>query len=342
VVDARLLGFVTSAAETGVPDPSKAKFAADVAIFSGVERGEEFHIAGTMECQSAEAAGQITKQLIAARDRFKQFATRTVPLDMGPVGLLRIFAQLAENTKIEAEGAKVVSQTALTAKVSQAFTQAIPEARAAALRAMGVNQMKQIGIALHNYHDVNKRFPAAVVMGPDGKTPHSWRVEILPYLEDPALQQIYKDYRTDEPWDSEHNKALIDKTNFFNVPSEKPNKDCGYFAAVGPGTMFDPLDKGTNIRQITDGTSRTIAIVEAKRSIPWTKPEDIEFDPDKDFPKLGGYFGGGFNALYVDGSVHFLPEDLEKETLAALLTRAGHEIIEGDDGSGRPKIRRAD
>jgi prepilin-type processing-associated H-X9-DG protein len=198
--------------------------------------------------------------------------------------------------------------------------------------------MKQIGIALHNYHDVNKHFPPAVVMGPDGKTPHSWRVEILPYLEAINLQQLSKQYRMDEPWDSEHNKKLIEATDFFSVPGEKPSKDCGYFFAVGPGTAFDPVDKAT-FRNITDGTSKTIAVVEAKRSIPWTKPEDIEFDPDKPLPKLGGYFGGGFNTLFFDGSVHFLPDDIDEKGLRALVTSRGREIIVNDPQTDTPKVQ---
>ncbi len=72
-----------------------------------------------------------------------------------------------------------------------------------------MNDLKQIGLAMHNYHDVNKHFPAPVIMGPDGKTPHSWRVAILPYLDQ---QELYKQYNLNEPWDSPHNKKLLKKS----------------------------------------------------------------------------------------------------------------------------------
>src|SRR5690606_7573706 len=91
-----------------------------------------------------------------------------------------------------------------TAKqIIQAMTPAVVSGRTAAHRTAATNQFKQIGIAMHNYHDVNGRFPAPVMIGPDGKTPHSWRVAILPYLDQ---QELYKQYKFDEAWDSEHNK----------------------------------------------------------------------------------------------------------------------------------------
>jgi hypothetical protein len=220
--------------------------------------------------------------------------------------------------------------------VAQEFAQAVGPAQAAAHRARSANQMKQLAIALHNFHDAYKRFPDAVEMGPDGTTPHSWRVTILPFLEDPNLQAIYKQYRMNEPWDSDHNKKLVAETDFFSEGGD-PKQQCSYFFAVGPGTMFDPANAPPSIRKIRDGTSNTVAIIEAKKSIPWTKPEDLDFDPAKPLPKVGGFFEGGFNAAMFDGSVHFLPDTLDEKTFRALVTSDGREVIERENDV--PKVR---
>jgi hypothetical protein len=84
----------------------------------------------------------------------------------------------------------------------------LKSARAQAGRAQSVNNLKQIGLALHNYHDVYKSFPPAAIYSKDGKPLLSWRVAMLPYLHT-SQGNLLKKFRLDEPWDSEHNRALI-------------------------------------------------------------------------------------------------------------------------------------
>gem|GEM_PF-1993463 len=192
---------------------------------------------------------------------------------------------------------------------------AVMQARESARRAKSMNNLKQILLALHFYHEKHNHFPPPVVMGPDGKTPHSWRVEILPFLDQ---QPLYDSYRMDEPWDSEHNLKIAQKqVSVFHDPSDNKPANASYFAVVGKNTVFGNKT-GIDFRKITDGLSNTIAIVEAKRDIPWTKPEDIQFD-GKQVPKFGGFFSGGFNAALSDGSVRFFPKDLDQKTLKNLL-----------------------
>jgi hypothetical protein len=102
---------------------------------------------------------------------------------------------------------KVEGTEAFGPMVASLLLPAISKARGAAQRAQSTNNLKQIALALHNYHDVHKALPAAVMLGPDGKTKHSWRVAILPYIEQ---ENVYKQYRFDEPWDSENNKKVLD------------------------------------------------------------------------------------------------------------------------------------
>ncbi|MHB1036427.1 MAG: DUF1559 family PulG-like putative transporter [Pirellulales bacterium] len=193
-----------------------------------------------------------------------------------------------------------------------------------------MNNLKQIMLALHNYHDTMKTFPAAAGPQPGnqkpGQPPVSWRVLILPYVEEMAL---YQQYRFDEPWDGPNNKKLLARMPaVFKAPGSKvaAQGKTNYLGVVGDAYAFAP-DKGRRFAEFTDGTSNTIMVVEAsdEKAVPWTKPED--FTPDKTKPIAGlvGLRQGGFLAARVDGSVVRLPAGIDAATLNALFTRAGGE-----------------
>jgi beta-lactamase regulating signal transducer with metallopeptidase domain len=187
------------------------------------------------------------------------------------------------------------------------------------------NNLKNLGLAMWNYHNSHGHFPPAAVLGPDGKTPHSWRVELLPLVDQKAL---YGEYQMNEPWDSPANlKVLAQMPDVFRSPFDDPKSiKSGYYALVGPGTIFGEL-AGVKVSQITDGTSNTLMLVEAKRDIPWTKPEDIAFDAERPLPSLGGFLDGMFAAGMADGSVGILNVDLPKDKLKWLILRNdGHPI----------------
>lgn len=299
---------------------------ADLALFKGEEVSGAFQVTGTVTCRSVQSAQTIDsavhKVLADIRTEIEAVSQRQ-PMDV----MSQIFLRLIDATKVDASGTTVQARTVISADTAMEFATAVGPARLASFQAQSQNKLKQIAIALLNYHNTHKTFPPAVVMGPDGKTPHSWRLELLPYME-VGKKDVYDRYKMDEPWDSPDNLKLIDEAaDVFSVPSEQPSKDCGYFLLVGPGTVFDPDQPPPKIRNITDGTSKTIGVVEAKRKIPWTKPEDIAYDPDKPLPTLGGFFEGGFNTAFMDSSVRFLAEDLDEATLRALISRAGREPV---------------
>ncbi|MFN0055765.1 MAG: DUF1559 domain-containing protein [Planctomycetales bacterium] len=236
---------------------------------------------------------------------------------------------LLDNVKIVQKDREVQVNAAADSKdlvtLVSAMLPAVSAARDAARRTQSMNNLKQIGLAMHNYADVNKSFPPAVLYGPDGKTPYSWRVALLPYLEQDAL---FRQYNFNEPWDSANNKQILAKMppqlRDPNEPATSTN--ASYFALTGPDTVFSGKD-GTGFAKILDGTSNTLMIVEAQRDIPWTKPEDIPYAADKNLPKLGGHYPEGFLALFCDGAVRFIAKALDEKTLRTLITKAGGEAI---------------
>jgi prepilin-type processing-associated H-X9-DG protein len=206
---------------------------------------------------------------------------------------------------------------------------AVQKVRDAAGRAQSQNNLKQIGLALHNYHDVNAALPPAAICDKRGKPRLSWRVAILPYLEQ---ENLYKQFKLDEPWDSEHNKKLIGampKTYALPTAPLKPGETY-YRALVGNGAAFETI-RGTRFADFTDGLSNTLLVVEAAEGVPWTKPDELEYDPEKPLPKFGTFSNGGFNALFGDGSVRFILPSIAEKTLRALITRAGGEVVDPNE-----------
>lgn len=219
--------------------------------------------------------------------------------------------QVTVSTSTDTDIAKTVMVTLMPA---------VMQAREAARRSQAKNNLKQIGIALHNYHETHGHFPSPTNVGPDGETVHSWRVAILPFLDE---TELYSQYKRDEPWNSEHNRQLLARIPkpFRNPNASGDESHSSCFAVTGTGTAMPVGPKGLGVKDMTDGNSNTILIVEAQREIPWTKPEDIPYDAEKEVPKFGGYHKGGFNVLLCDGAVRFVSERIAKDTLRNLITR---------------------
>jgi beta-lactamase regulating signal transducer with metallopeptidase domain len=182
-------------------------------------------------------------------------------------------------------------------------------------------------------------FPPAVIYGKDGKGkyPHSWRVELLPYLK---ARELYDEYHFDEPWDSKANKNVLAKMPdiYRNPGDDVVSVNSAYYVLVGrlvDGNVEGPAlqtffssKTGVAFRQVTDGVANTIAIVEAKRDIPWTKPEDIQYDPKQPPPRLGGFFKGGFCIANGDSSARFLEEPIKDSALKAMISPAAGDRID--------------
>ena len=209
---------------------------------------------------------------------------------------------------------------------------AVQAAREAARRAQCTNNLKQIGLAMHNYATTNGGFPAAAIIDKQRKPLLSWRVAILPYLEQ---QTLYDKFKLDEPWDSPHNKALLkEMPAVYGCPSRNPAGEPGmtaYRAFSGPGAILDPT-RPTRLDQVTDGLTNTILVVESAEAVPWTKPDDLPFGNARGLPGnplfgAGSKHPGGFNALFGDGSVRFVKLTVSPPLFRGLITRAGGEVV---------------
>ncbi|HEX3316082.1 MAG TPA: DUF1559 domain-containing protein [Gemmataceae bacterium] len=190
------------------------------------------------------------------------------------------------------------------------------------------NNLKQLGLAMFNYSQEHRGLPPAAICDKEGKPLLSWRVAILPYLEQGGLQ---KQFKLDEPWDSPANKKLIERMpRVFDSFSDKTG-ETNYRVFFGGGALFD-LKQKTPIRQITDGTSNTFLIVETAESVPWTAPQEIEYGAKKALPKLGvGRRAVVFGVAFADGAVRRLPTTLAETKLRAGITKAGGEIVNFDE-----------
>ncbi len=217
----------------------------------------------------------------------------------------------------------------INALLAAVIKPAIEARRAADQRVQSVNNLKQLALAMHIHHDAHKTFPPVGSTDAEGKPLLSWRVLILPFLGESAL---YRQFHLDEPWDSPHNRGLIPMMpEIFRCPASKLARQKGlstYRVVSGEGTVFPP-GGAVPVKEIKDGTANTIMIVEVDdaHAVIWTKPEGLPFDPNNPARGLGGQFEGGFNVVFCDGSVRFIPENVPARILRLLLLRADGAAI---------------
>jgi hypothetical protein len=166
--------------------------------------------------------------------------------------------------------------------------------------------------------------------GKDAKALLSWRVALLPYLGE---DNLYKQFKLDEPWDGPHNKKLLERMpKVYAAPGVKTREPYTTFyqVFVGGGAIFEKHQAARFPASIPDGTSITILIVESGTAVPWTKPEDLHYAPDEPLPELGGLFPNIFNAAFADGAVYALLKKADPDILRAAITCAGGEVVDLD------------
>lgn len=214
---------------------------------------------------------------------------------------------------------------------------AVQAAREAGRRAQCTNQLKQIGVAMHNYHDVYKCFPAAVLTDEEGEPRRSWRVAILPFVNG---GMIYDQYDFSQPWNSKGNRSLeMPMSYVYRCPSDAGSAtlyNTSYVMVVGEGTIGGEPNESVKIADVTDGTSNTILAIEVGgSSIHWMEPRDMTVDEAITYitsPSATGQqhsHPGGVNVLMADGSVHFVASSIAPETLRRMMVRNDGRAIGG-------------
>ena len=178
--------------------------------------------------------------------------------------------------------------------------------------------LRKLALAMHAFEAKNRTLPAAKL----GDS-LSWRVAILPFLDEPKL---FAEFKTEEPWDGEGNKKLLERMpKLFEHPNRPAPLGHTYYRIVtGPKTIF-PDGKALSVARIADGSGQTLLIVEARDAVPWTKSDELTLEADGPLPKLGDAAkGGDFLAAFADASVAIVRSE-DADLLRAALTAMGGE-----------------
>jgi prepilin-type processing-associated H-X9-DG protein len=198
------------------------------------------------------------------------------------------------------------------------------------------SNLRQFAMILLMNAERTGALPQAATDGSTDRPFHTWRISMLPNIEQP---QVAEAYNWAEPWDSPHNSQLLSaQIDIFQCPGghslfqERRPVTTSYFAVVGPQTVWPP-NRGLQLNEITDRRDQTILLLEASGlEVPWGKPQDLSYDeavsiltsePDDRVAHIGGV-----NAAFADGSVRFLPVPMNRKMAEALLTARGGERID--------------
>jgi len=289
-----------------------------------------------LDAKDADAAGnveELLQQALRMASGGLVLAKQSIPQEARTkfAPLVKLADQFVDGAKATKSGTQVVLDVkrpeildVAGPSIVATVKQSIMEARAAARRAQQMNNMKQISLAMLSDESAKNAFPPAAIEK-DGKPLLSWRVAILPYVDE---QPLYEQFHLDEAWDSPHNLEAAKKMpSIFQSPDSPSDGKTRIMLFTGKGAAFDG-GKKVRVADIRDGMSHTILCVQAgpDKAVPWTKPEDLPFDPQNPLAALGKIPAQGFIAAFFDGHIEQLKVD--NKTLKALITPDGGEAID--------------
>jgi hypothetical protein len=282
----------------------------------GIDAKTPVSMSVTVQSQDAAAA----KELTCFLERLAEIAGRQAGLKELPE-----FTKMLDVLRPKVDGDRL--RLSLTEKdVRTVLTPLIMQVQRNAEGTRAMENLKRIALAMHNYAATHKSLPPPASHDKQGKALLSWRVHLLPYLGE---ENLYREFRLDEPWDSEHNKKLIPKMPAVYRSAAGKKAEAGlttYLVPVGKATLF-PGGKGITFREVTDGLSQTILVIDAadEKAVVWTRPADWPFDPRE--PTAGLFRAGaqGFAAAIADGSVRLVPRSAQPKAIGGLFTRNGGE-----------------
>ena len=209
----------------------------------------------------------------------------------------------------------------------------IHSAREHARRMQCGNYLKQLTLALQNYHDTFLALPRAEQRY--AGTSHSWRMAVLPFAQS---TDIYGTYDFTLPWNSTFNRGLTNGRlrDLHRCPSDLSSHidDTSYLVITDPSTAF-PTGRTISFDDFIDGTANTAILTEVRNSnISWTEPRDLPlvelglWRETSHRPSLLGNHGAGTMVAFADGHVQYLPQQFRTPQWRALFTIAGGEKVE--------------
>jgi hypothetical protein len=227
---------------------------------------------------------------------------------------------------------------------------AVGAAREAAQRKQVSNYLRQIGIGMHNYHDVYNALPIVGSSDPAVGVNMSWRTRLLPFIEE---RQMYDKMDFGQSWESPPNDQFQDQMPpNLGQPGKKEKRQTQFLvfthegpvgaAAAGnprfaPATTWFHPTQGRGFGYCKDGTTNTIMAVEADpdRAVPWMKPADLALDPKNPKAGIGKHRAGGFMAVMGDGSVRFISNQIDDETMLKLILPNDGMSVDPESASGQ-------
>jgi hypothetical protein len=245
----------------------------------------------------------------------------------------QLFAQINTWTNLTKEKDRLTLSLEVVPVLTDAGKYLAPLLGENAKRLRSMNNLKQLTLAIHNYESAFGTLPRDIT-DKDGKPLLSWRVAILPFIEQ---ENLYRQFKLDEPWDSPNNKVLSETAvKVFLSPQHDRKTEpwkTTYLGFAAPNSAFPGGKQGLTFKDFSDGTSNTIMLVEsnAASAEPWAKPADIKPDAKDPHKPVIGPYPDGFLASMADGSVRFFKKSISKEVLNALITRNGGEVIPIED-----------
>lgn len=241
--------------------------------------------------------------------------------------LLALVSPTVEGTRVSVTFGDDEEEVAFIRDFLPAMTQKM---RDELYRKSRMNNFKQIALGLHNHESAKSAFPAWASYDNSGKPLLSWRVQLLPYMEQ---MKLYNQFHLDEPWDSEHNRKLIDQMpEFYADPDPAVRAAIGdrgrttFLAPRAEGTVFGGRE-GIKFGDLKDGSSQTIMVVEVvpQRAVVWTKPDDWEVDLANPLDGVKRSDRDGFVAAWGDGHASIISNDADAEEFRGNLTYDGGE-----------------
>lgn len=206
------------------------------------------------------------------------------------------------------------------------------------------NKLRSLIISMSSYKDNYKRFPAPFNCNQDRNPLLSWRLLTMPFLES---NDLFIKFNLKEPWNSPNNLPLVNPPGydlgFYDATGGYAEKGMAHYQVfVGPGTAFEPKFpakinppylRGLSADEFPDGLENTMFIVEAREPVPWTKPQDLAYSPEKPIPPIGlqymknsplgtySYKSPSFQAAFGNVDVRSFSVDMDETVLRKLINR---------------------